>query len=177
MEKPDAEVFDVPGATVEVTPAEAPTPKPKAAKPKKEISNERKQQLLEQLKRGRETAAKNRAAKKAAKGKPPKEADAPAPAEPPTQKPTPPKDNHSSALTEEMKLLRAELAQTRKEKREWQAAKKLAREEAKAQAAPPPAAAPKPVAEPAAEPAPTRVAPPAVQYYWDARTGKRVARR
>ena len=173
MQKPESEVFDVPGANVEVTP-ESPSTDAHKAKAKKEITVERKQQLLEQLKRGRETAAANRATKKAAKSKPSQEAHgAPAPAEPPTQKPAPAKDNnHSSSLTEEMKLLRAELAQTRKEKRERQAAKKSEQEEAKAKAktkskAPPP--------EPAqASPEPTPIAPPAVQYYWCGRTGKRV---
>lgn len=176
MEKPEAEVFDVPGATVEVTseapPAEA--PKAKAAKPKKEITAERKQQLLEQLKRGRETAAKNRAAKKAAKSKVTKEseaaASAPQPAKPAADKPAPTNtDNHSSVLASELKLLRAELAETRREKRERQAAKRQAEREAKKAASAP---APEPKEE-----APTVVAPPAVQFYWDARTGKRVARR
>ena len=178
------EIFDVPGGQLEVkaepiaAAAEAPSEKHRA---KREITAERKAQLLAQLKKGRETITKNREAKKKAKTaapaapsqeQPPTEkTNARAPTKPsPSEKPSPTKNrNDHSDLITELKGLREEIALSRTEKRERAAAKRKAEQERSQKAVP----APKP--EPArTNTPPAAAAAPKPLYVWCGRTGKRI---
>ena len=103
----DSEIFDIPVGEIKVT------PKAKPARVKKEISPERKAQLLENLKKGRETAKRNRAAK-AKKSE--KSSETPVPAAEPATASVPkgvsPEESESGA---ELKALRAEMRRMKEE--------------------------------------------------------------
>ena len=124
---------------------EAEPVKEKPAKKKRVISDERKAQLLDQLKRGREKAAANRKAKKEAKAK---EAKVEKPKEEVKEEPKreTKKENKNDygELLEVMKGMKSELNELKEMKKAKRKAK--AEEKAKQEAKSSPPSAPKPLA-------------------------------
>lgn len=165
------EIFETTEIKVQVEPETAPVPlKPK--KPKAELTAERKAELLDRLRKGKEKAkAKREAAKKAAKQEEGGGVKAALVA-----------SAGDGALLDEMRAMRQELQGLRADKAERRKAKAAA-PSLKAEPKPvpeyqglsqPPAAAPPAPAKP-----PAAAAPPAPVYEerWDARNNKVVRRR
>jgi len=172
-------IFDIePEEQPQVTVVEAAVEEKPKSKKKKEISDERKAQLLEQLARGRETARKNREAKKAGGAtkqvapKPkaaPKAATQSKPAAKPRQVSF--EETGAGILAKELRELKMEMRELKEMKKQKREAKKADLKERPKTPAAAPAPAPAPVVQHSAPPQKTQ------QYrkVLNARSGKIVS--